>query len=229
MLSTLLVDRPAVLAHHPIGASTGYMEAFRGDWPTLVTQAVEFSRFATEFSVLSESEVEGLETYLAAQPTLPFRYLSIHGPSKDRVMAEGDLVAALLRLSARAEAIVMHPDTIKDPKSFLALDRTLVLENMDAGKSDGCTVEQLARWFSALPAAGFCFDIAHAWSLDPTMGLAGELLDMFRSRLRHVHISSLSPELHHVPLTEENEALFVPVLERCLDVPWIFEAPPRDY
>jgi hypothetical protein len=229
MLSTLIADRQAVLAHHPIGASTGYMEALRGDWPALVTQATEFSKFATEFSVLSEGEVEGLEDYLAAQPTLPFRYLSIHGPSKDRVMAEHDLVAALVRLSVRAEAIVMHPDTIENPKPFLALDRTLVLENMDAGKNDGCTIKQLARWFSALPAAGFCFDIAHAWSLDPTMGLAEELLDMFRSRLRHVHISSLSPELHHVPLTEENEVLFMPVLERCLDVPWIFEAPPRDH
>jgi hypothetical protein len=61
------------------------------------------------------------------------------------------------------------------------------------------------------------------------MGLASELLDAFGSRLRHVHVSSLSGELHHVPLSEEDEALFLPVLERCLDVPWILEAPPRNY
>jgi hypothetical protein len=35
------------------------------------------------------------------------------------------------------------------------------------------------------------------------------------------------PELHHVPLTAEHEDLFRPVLERCVDVPWILEAPPR--
>jgi hypothetical protein len=60
------------------------------------------------------------------------------------------------------------------------------------------------------------------------MGLAADLLDAFRSRLRHVHVSSLSSELHHIPLTEEDEVLFMPLLERCLDVPWILEAPPRD-
>jgi sugar phosphate isomerase/epimerase len=143
-------------------------------------------------------------------------------------MAERDLVASLLGLAARADAIVMHPDTIESPEAFLALAHTLVLENMDAGKSDGCNVEQLARSFAALPHAGFCFDIAHAWSLDPSMGLAAELLDAFRSRLRHVHVSSLSPELHHIPLTEDDEELFMPLLERCLDVPWILEAPPRE-
>jgi hypothetical protein len=228
MTSTLTADRRMLLAHHPIGASTGYMQALRGDWPALVTQAVELSPFAVELSVLSESEVEGLESYLAAEPALPFRYLSIHGPSKGRMMAERDLVASLLRLAVRADAIVMHPDTIESPEPFRALAQTLVLENMDAGKTDGCTVEQLEQSFAALPHAGFCFDIGHAWSLDPTMGLAAELLDAFRSRLRHVHVSSLSPELHHIPLTEDDEALFMPLLERCLDVPWILEAPPRE-
>jgi sugar phosphate isomerase/epimerase len=99
---------------------------------------------------------------------------------------------------------------------------------MDAGKHDGCTVDGLSRWFDALPEAGFCFDIAHAWSVDDTMAAGTELLDAFRTRLRHLHLSSLSPDLHHVPLTEEHEELFTPLLQRCLDVPWILEAPPRD-
>jgi hypothetical protein len=34
-------------------------------------------------------------------------------------------------------------------------------------------------------------------------------------------------DLHHVSLTDEAEELFIPVLRRCLDVPWIFEAPPQ--
>jgi hypothetical protein len=227
MASTLTADRRALLAHHPLGASTGYMESLRGDWPALVAQATELSPFAAELSVLSESEVEGLKTYLAADPILPFRYLSIHGPSKGRVIAESDLVSSLVRLAARADAIVMHPDTIESPDSFVALAQALVLENMDSGKTDGCTVEQLEPWFDVLPQAGFCFDVAHAWSLDRTMGRATELLDAFRSRLRHVHVSSLSPDLHHIPLTEEDEELFMPLLDRCLDVPWILEAPPR--
>jgi hypothetical protein len=228
MVSALATDRRILLAHHPIGASTGYMEALRGDWPALVGEAIEFSPFAVELSALSECELDGLGRYLTTESPLAFRYLSIHGPSKGRSLPEIDLVASLVRLVAGADALVMHPDTISDAEPFLALGRTLVLENMDAGKRDGCTVEQLARWFERLPEAGFCFDVAHAWSLDRTMGLASDLLDAFGARLRHVHVSSLSAELHHVPLSEEDEVLFLPVLERCLDVPWILEAPPRN-
>jgi hypothetical protein len=61
-----------------------------------------------------------------------------------------------------------------------------------------------------------------------TMAAGVELLDAFRSRLRHLHVSSLSPQLHHEPVTEEHEELFMPLLQRCLDVPWILEAPPRE-
>jgi hypothetical protein len=224
----LAVDRRGFLAHHPLGASTGYMSDRRGDWPALVAQAVELSPFAAELSVLSEAEVDGLSRFLASRPSLPFRYLSVHGPSKGRVMPEPDLIAALLELTKGTDCVVMHPDVMEDSTAYECLGRKLVLENMDTGKRDGCTVDQLERWFAELPQAGFCLDIAHAWSVDPTMGLASELLDAFRSRLRHLHLSSLSSDLHHVPLTHEDEELFMPILERCLDLPWILEAPPKD-
>lgn len=67
--------------------------------------------------------------------------------------------------------------------------------------------------------AGDLLETMSAWSID---------LDAFGSRLRHVHVSSLSTDLHHVPLTAEDEALFMPVLARCVDLPWILETPPRD-
>jgi hypothetical protein len=57
------------------------------------------------------------------------------------------------------------------------------------------------------------------------MKIADELLDRFRARLRHVHLSSLR-ESCHVALTREDEELFASVLMRCRDVPWILEAPP---
>jgi hypothetical protein len=225
----LLLTEPdlLVLAHHPLGASTGYMGDLRGDWPAQVGQARELAPFAVELSVLSEDEIDGLASYLAGDPPLPFRYLSIHGPSKGRVMSEPALVDVLFELSAHAQAVVMHPDTMGDPAPYRSLGRKLVLENMDARKDDGRTVDELDRWFAELPDAGFCFDIAHAWSVDETMGVGGELLDAFRTRLRHLHVSSMGPDLGHVPLTEEHEELFEPLLQRCLDVPWILEAPPQ--
>jgi hypothetical protein len=59
------------------------------------------------------------------------------------------------------------------------------------------------------------------------MELGSELLDAFRARLRHVHVSSMGSSLDHVPLGASDEELFMPLLHRCLDVPWILEAPPR--
>lgn len=216
-----------VSSHHPVGASTGYMEELRDDWPAQVAEARSISPFAVELSALSERQLEPLSEFLAGQPELPFRYLSIHGPSKHRSMDEGDLVAHLEELVADADAVVMHPDTIEDPTAYTTLGRKLVIENMDARKSDGRTADELTALFAELPEAGFCFDIAHAWSINPDMSVAGELLDAFGDRLRHVHLSSLTEELHHVPLTVEHEHLFRPLLERCVDVPWILEAPPR--
>lgn len=215
-------------SHHPVGASTGYMYERRGDWQAQVDQAWRLSPFAIELSALAENELDNLAEYLGADPRLPFRYLSIHGPSKGRAMSEPDLVARLKDLSAWAAGIVMHPDTIEDPAPYRALGRALVLENMDARKEGGRTVDELAPWFAELPDAGFCFDVAHAWSIDETMSAGTDLLDSFRPRLRHLHVSSLSHELHHLPLTEEHEALFMPLLQRCRDVPWILEAPPQD-
>lgn len=213
--------------HHPVGVSTGYMEGLRSDWPAQVAEAAAASVFAVELSALSEKQLQPLQEFLASGPSLPFRYLSVHGPSKDRQMDEDKLVAGLNELVEWADVIVMHPDTIEEPGRYRALSRKLVLENMDSRKGWGRTSDELAAVFAELPDAGFCFDIAHAWSVDPNMSVAGDLLDAFGDRLRHVHLSSLSSELHHVPLTEGDEELFRPVLERCVDVPWILEAPPR--
>lgn len=203
------------------------MRGLWGDWEAQVAEACTVSPFAVELSAISETDLPSLKDYLAAEPALPFRYVSVHGPSKDREMDEAALVAALCELSEWADGIVMHPDTFERPDRYRPLGRKLVLENMDARKDSGRTCQELYDVFAELPEAGFCFDVAHAWSIDPEMSVAAELLDGLGDRLRHVHVSSLSPELHHVTLTEQDEELFRPFLERCKDVPWMLEAPPR--
>lgn len=213
--------------HHPVGASTGYMYGLRGDWKRQVEAAVTVSPFAIELSALSEDELDSLEEYLSAHSALPFRYVSVHGPSKARRLPEDELVARLTLLVVGADAVVMHPDTIDDPTAYRPLGRKLVLENMDARKASGRTVDELEPLFDELPDAGFCFDIAHAWSVDLDMTIGNDLLDGFGQRLRHLHVSSLCAESHHVPLSADDEELFRPLLLRCLDVPWILEAPPR--
>ena len=228
MVPALLAERRSLKAHHPLGASTGYMDELRGEWPVLVERTLQISPLVAELAALTEPEFEALLEFLASEPALPYRYLSVHAPSKERHLSDAELVALIERLPSYVDAIVVHPDTITDPAPYAKLGRVLVIENMDSRKGDGRDVAELERFFAALPEAGFCFDVAHAWSVDPTMELAGNLLDHFAERLRHVHVSSVSGDCIHGPLTEEQEELFLPVLSRCSDVPWILEAPLRE-
>jgi hypothetical protein len=214
-----------VREHHPLGASTGCLEAPRGAWELLVDEALAASPFAVELTALSERELPGLVGFLAGGPELPFRFVSVHAPSKHRRMTEAELIEALCELPAWLDAIVVHPDTMEKPEAYAAVGRRLVIENMDVRKQDGRSAAELERFFEALPDAGFCFDVAHAWSIDPTMAEGQRLLDRYAGRLRHLHVSSLDGAGHHLPLTDEHEELFGPLLGRCRDVPWIFEAP----
>lgn len=216
-----------LLALNPgrIGASTGYMVGARGDWPRLVAAAEALSDDVVELSALSARELPGLLRFLAEAPELPFGHVSVHGPSKGWSGTADELAAALHALPESVAGVVMHPETLGDPAAFGALGARLRLENMDTRKPDARTSEELARFFALLPDARFCFDIAHAQLHDPSMALAHELLDAFGDRLVEVHLSSIRPDGAHVPLRIEDAEAFVPVLERCVGVAWVLEAP----
>lgn len=199
----------------------------RGDWDALVEDAARTAPNAAELSALSEDELPGLIEHLANGPRMPFPFVSVHGPSKGRVLSERALVEQLSRLPIWVSAIVLHPDVMDDLDAYRSLGRRLVIENMDARKAGGQTASDLAAYFEALPEARLCFDIAHAAAVDPSMDVGDAILDRFADRLSHVHISSLDEASHHVPLTELDEARFAPLLARCGDVPWILEAPLR--
>jgi len=216
---------PSLADHHPIGISTGVFTAARGDWPALVGAACKVSTFAVELSALSGDELPGLVRYLLRKPRLPFRYVSVHAPVKHQGLEESALVQQLAEIPVWVRSIVTHPDGISEAGAFKLLGTRLVLENMDDRKTTGRIAGELETFFEELPDGGFCLDVAHAWSIDPTMAVAHELLDHFRSRLRHVHLSSLRGG-HHVPVAPADESLFAEVLDRCCDVPWILEAPP---
>lgn len=230
-VDTRQTERPTEL-HDPVGASTGWLtEAERQvgratpPWASLVGRAMRQSRAACELAALSEPELPALVAWLADRPTLPFRYLSLHAPSKQRALPEPELVALLAQAAPRVDAIVLHPDVIVDHGAWAPLGRALVLENMDPRKDDGQTAASLARHFDALPEAGLCFDVAHAYAVDPTLSEGHEILDRFGGRLRHLHVSALDVANHHVPLDRAQERRIEPLLRRCRDVPWILEAP----
>lgn len=212
-----------------VGPSTGYMVGARGDWPRLVAAAESCSLDVVELSALSAEELPGLLRFLdeAALGGLPFGHVSVHGPSKGWDATPAVLAAALGALPAFVEGIVLHPETLGEAGPFRGLGARLRLENMDARKPDARTVAELTRYFDALPDARFCFDVAHAQLNDPSLRLAHELLDAFGERLAEVHVSSIEPDGDHVPLRAGDAEAFLPVLERCVGVPWVLEAPAR--
>jgi hypothetical protein len=220
----IAVPLTGLAGHHPLGASTGVVGVGH-DWPALVRAACDISCHAVELAALDATELPGLAAFLADRPRLPFRFVSVHAPVKGDLGSDAARAAALAALPHPVRSIVVHPDVIADPAPYRALGRRLVIENMDDRKAGGRTADELARLFAALPEAGFCLDIAHAHSVDPSMGVAAELLDAFRCRLREVHLSSIRHGRHTV-LTAEDEALFTAHLARCRDVPWILEAAP---
>ena len=228
MVAIAMAPPPHFLSeHHPTGLSTGIFADARAPWRTMVRDASRVSPFAVELSALAESELDGLLTFLAGRPALPFRYVSLHAPTKGRQLPERDLVRRLAETPRVVRAILTHPDVMDEPAVYAALGWRACVENMDSRKSLGQSSDDLAAIFEQLPDAGFVFDIAHAHEVDPSMELAADLLDRFRGRLRHVHLSSIS-DGRHVSLTAEDEETFAPHLARCLDVPWILEAPPPE-
>ena len=210
--------------HHPLGASTGVLGR-GGDWPALVRAACAISTHAIELAALEAAELPALSAFLAERPRLPFRHVSVHAPVKGvETVPDAERAAAVAGLPLCVRSVVVHPDLIVDPAPWRALGRRVVVENMDARKDGGRTADELAPLFAELPDAGFCLDIAHAHTIDPTMTVGAELLDAFRGRLRQVHLSSIRSG-SHTTLTLEDEGRFTPLLGRCRDVPWILEAP----
>jgi hypothetical protein len=216
---------PRVRNHLAIGASTGYMSGHRNDWDAMARMAAEESLGAVELSALSEPELPVLLDWLDTEPSLPFRWIAAHGPTKERTMPEDDFVAVLARLATRVETIVLHPDTMDDFALYRRLGAKVAVENMDTRKAVGQRADQLQLIFDEIPDARLCFDVAHASAVDPSMEQGGRILDRFGARLSHVHVSSLDERCHHVSLTEDDEERFDSLLSRCRDVPWILEAP----
>jgi len=222
-------ERHALLATATaVGPSTGYMADHRGDWERLIEFSVGVSSDAIELSALAGSELPGLLAYLDRTVHLDFGYVSVHAPSKDLERGQVELASYLANLPPYVRGIVVHPDIIEETVAFHALGDRLLLENMDALKADARTVAELGRFFSALPDARFCFDIAHAFMCDRTMKLAHALLDAFGERLCEVHLSSIESDGVHVPLTVQDARRYRSVLRRCMNVPWILEAAPPE-
>jgi sugar phosphate isomerase/epimerase len=97
---------------------------------------------------------------------------------------------------------------------------------MDSRKPIGRTASELAEVFTRLPEAGLCFDIGHAWQIDPTMGEAYWILKWFGGRLRQLHVSEVNSRSKHDVLSFATIQSFKEVAHMIPDdVPIVLETP----
>jgi hypothetical protein len=191
----------------------------------MAEEAAKASADVIELSALSSNELPALVEYLAHRPSLPFAHVLVHGPAKGLTRdVENELPARIAELPHLVEGVVLHPETLHDARALEVVDDRILLENMDPRKNDARTPEELSRFFSILPDAGFCLDVAHAWLHDPSMRLAHDLVDAFGDRLAEVHVSSILPSGTHIALEWHDLMTFESVLKRCVGVPWVLEA-----
>ncbi|MBA3842214.1 MAG: hypothetical protein H0X39_06295 [Actinobacteria bacterium] len=119
--------------------------------------------------------------------------------------------------------VILHPDLYAAADAAFELGERAVFENMDVAKRFGKSVEDLALVLDHFPAAGFCLDVAHVWTNDPSLDLGHALIDAFAPRLRQLHVSGIEPDGTHRVTTQNDLSLYAPLLERCSRVPHVFE------
>jgi hypothetical protein len=208
-----------------IGFSTGSLAL--GDVNSALNLLERHRTGCIELSALRVHELTPLLRCLPDLSLLHYRSISIHAPSAFTPGQERRIAADLLAVTrARGWLVVVHPDAIYDVSVWAPFGDRLAIENMDCRKRVGRTVEELEPVFACLPQASFCFDVAHARQVDPSMMEAVRMLEVFGERLAEIHLSELDAGSRHVRLSQTAVRACLKVASLIpLAVPVIVEAP----
>jgi hypothetical protein len=208
-----------------LGIATGAYDVERDDWDAAVARATAEGWRLVELTAIYWDRLEKLAPFLErkAQELETFERVSLHAPLTGPEANAARVVDRLAAMRWQPET-VFHPDHYRDERSLDRLGSRVVFENMDVQKAFGRNADDLATVFATFPEAGFCLDVAHVWTNDPTLALGHDLLDAFGGRLRQLHVSGIEPDGTHRPTTPGDLALYRPLLDRCGGVPWILEA-----
>lgn len=206
----------------PIGFSSGALA--RSDYMRGLALQASMDFTAIELSALREPELEPLVRAADTLCLKDFSYVSFHAPSSFKLLDEEQVVELLTQLP-KAWPLVVHPDLITHHETWRTLGSRLCLENMDLRKRTGRTADEMEAAFELLPDAGFCLDLGHARQIDPTMGIAIEMLERFGERLRQLHVSEVGTFGEHRRMGFLSRTAFATVVRRIpADVPVILES-----
>lgn len=202
-----------------IGFSTGAIAL--GDFRKAVGLLAELDVSAVELSALRVAELAPLIVALDDLDLCQFTYVSFHAPSRFSAAEEPLVIDQLAAVAARGWPIILHPDSLNRPKSWLPLEPHLCFENMDKRKPIGRTADELSRFLRQFPQAGVCFDIGHAHQVDRTMTTAYMLAQRFAPRIRQIHVSEVNTASKHVGVSAASDQAFrkiVDLLAPCAPV-----------
>jgi hypothetical protein len=179
---------------------------------------------AVELSALRENELPGLMEALSDLDLDRYRYVSVHAPSRLRTVKETEVARLLRPCIERRWPVVLHPDAIGDHGCWEDFGDLLCLENMDKRKPAGRTAAELEVHFERLPHASLCLDFGHARQIDPTLGIARQILEAFGDRLVQLHLSELDAASRHVPLSMATVWAVREIARGIPEVPVILES-----
>lgn len=205
-----------------MGIATGAYVDERDDWERALARAAREGWPYVELTALYDERFRALVGSLDRVRLQSFRRVSVHAPA-GRVGSPAETAAALVAWPTAFE-LVLHPDVYRGQTGLRALGSRAVFENMDVAKGFGRSVADLHEVFERFPEAGFCLDVAHVWTNDPSLALGFDLIDAFGDRLRQLHVSGIEPDGTHRTTTRSDLELYRPLLDRCRHVPWLLEA-----
>jgi hypothetical protein len=182
-----------------IGFSTGALAL--GDFDQGLALMADRHTSVIELSALREEELPALMDALDRLRLDGYTYVSVHAPSRLRTMKEAAVANMLRCCIDRKWHVVLHPDAIGDHGCWRDFGRWLCIENMDKRKEAGRTAVELRRHFRELPEASMCLDLAHVRQVDPTLGIAREIIREYGEKIVQLHLSELDVKSHHEPLS----------------------------
>jgi hypothetical protein len=136
-----------------------------------------------------------------------FSYRSIHLPKGKSGGNQKNAYFVRLARQISAQTITAHPESAVFGIDVAAgTSATLGIENMDNQKALGRSTDDMKEIFQQWPQCGWVFDVNHVLTNDPSLELGVNLMQNYRDRLRHYHISGYgSAEIPHQPLFESNQ------------------------
>lgn len=165
-----------------------------------------------KFKKLKTSDIEG------------FGYTSIHAPiyKGEGIKEYVGVIQAIAEMHTKVifNTVVLHPDMFDDFSFLERFDLPFAVENMDNRKMTCKDVESLQQFFNKFDMP-MVLDVNHAFTNDPTMKLAEDLVGSFRPRIEEIHLSGFNS--FHDPLYKTKQKLIIDAIPD-INLPIIIES-----